>query len=332
MKKIFPFLIIAALNGCQSDSKYINAISVERVDSALDSIITAPLKPEIIAKGMKWSEGPLWVEQNKMLLFSDVPRNTIYKWTEEKGKEVYLTPSGYTGTVARGGETGSNGLLLDKDNNLVLCQHGNRQMARMDTPLDKPGAKFISIANSYNGKKFNSPNDAVYNSAGELFFTDPAWGLEKKMDDPAKEIPYQGVYKVKTNGEIVLIADSIESPNGIAFLPGEKTLLVSNTSPGKPNWYAFELGNSDTVISSRIFYSAAGYDKSSKGLPDGMKVDKSGNLFATGPGGVWIFNSSGKLLGKINLGKACSNIALSPDDKTMYVTNDMYVLRIKMRQ
>lgn len=339
MKKLLPIYFIALLASCNSaenktepmTEKYRTTGTIERIDAALDAIIDSAAKPEIIAEGMDWSEGPVWVEKYKMLLFSDVPRDTIFKWTEEKGKEFYLTPSGYTDTIKRGGEMGSNGLTLDKDGNLVLCQCGNRQMAKMDAVLDKPLAKYLTIAGSYNGKKFNSPNDAVYNSKGELFFTDPPYGLEKQMDDPKKEIPFQGVYKVKTNGEVVLITDSLTRPNGIAFLPGEKTLLVANSDPAKPNWYAFELGTGDSIISSRIFYSTAGYDRSLKGLPDGMKVDKQGNVFGTGPGGVWIFNSQGKLLGKIKLDEASSNIALSPDEKTLYISNDMYVLRLKMR-
>jgi gluconolactonase len=266
-----------------------------------------------------------------MLLFSDVPRDTIFKWTEEKGKEVYLTPSGYTDTVKRGGEMGSNGLILDKEGHLVLCQHGNRQMARMDAPLDKPAAKYIPIANNYNGKKFNSPNDAVYNSKGELFFTDPPYGLEKQMDDPKKEIKFQGVFKIKTNGEAVLMTDSLTRPNGLAFLPGEKTMIVANSDPDKPNWYAFDISDDGQFTNPRIFYSAAGQDKSLKGLPDGFKIDSKGNVFATGPGGLWIFNSGGKLLGKIKFDAATSNIALSPDEKTLYITNDMNVLRLKMR-
>jgi gluconolactonase len=201
----------------------------------------------------------------------------------------------------------------------------------MDAPLDKPQPKYITLAGNYNGKKFNSPNDVVYNSKGELFFTDPPYGLEKQMNDPKKEIPFQGVYKVKDNGNVVLISDTLTRPNGLAFLPGEKTLLVANSDPAKPNWYAFELGEDGKVISSKIFYSAAGYDRSLRGLPDGMKIDKLGNVFATGPGGIWIFNSNAKLLGKIKFDQATSNIALSPDEKTMYITNDMYILRLKMR-
>jgi gluconolactonase len=166
--------------------------SIERSDPALDSIISTNAKPEIIAEGFEWSEGPLWVESQQMLLFSDVPMNTIYKWTDAKGKEVYLKPSGYTGAEpSLCKEPGSNGLLFDKDGNLVLCQHGDRRMARMDAPLDKPEAKFVTLADKYNGKRFSSPNDAAFNSAGELFFTDPPYGLQTQDDtDPKKEISF----------------------------------------------------------------------------------------------------------------------------------------------
>src|SRR5678815_4648865 len=143
--------------------KYQTIGRIERIDPALDDIISSSAKAEIIAKGFDWSEGPLWIEAEKMLLFSEVPQNIIYKWTEKKGKEVYLTPSGYTDSVKRLGEMGSNGLILDKDGNLVMCQHGDRRMARMDAPLDNPAPKFITLADKYNGKRLSSPNDAVYN-------------------------------------------------------------------------------------------------------------------------------------------------------------------------
>jgi gluconolactonase len=305
--------------------------AVERIDAALDNIIDPATKPEIIAEGLDWSEGPVWIESQKMLLFSDVPQNIVYKWTEEKGKAIYLTPSGYTDSIKRGGEMGSNGLLLDPSGNLVLCQHGNRQVARMDAPINAPRSTFVPIANNYTGKRFNSPNDAVFNGAGELFFTDPPYGLEKQLEDPKKEIPFQGVYKVKKDGRIILLCDSLTRPNGIAFMPGEKTLIVANSDPAKPYWYAFDLAPNDSLINPRIFYKASEYDSTAKGLPDGLKINKDGNVFAAGPGGVWIFNSQGKLLGKIKLSDAASNCAFSPDQKTLYVTNDMYVLRIKLK-
>ena len=326
MKKYFYLLLLVSIVACKN--KTIGRI--EKIDPSLDSIITPGALPEIIADGFDWSEGPLWIEKYKMLLVSDVPGNTIYKWTEAKGKEVYLTPSGYTGLVKRGGETGSNGLTLDNDGKLVLTQCGNRQLAWMSAALDSPEARFVSIAEKYKGHKFNSPNDVTVNSKGEMFFTDPPYGLEKNMDDPLKEIPFQGVYKVKTNGEVILLTDTLTRPNGILLFPGEKTLLVANSDPDKPNWYAYDLAG-DSLVNQRIFYSAAGYDKKLKGLPDGMKMDKAGNLFASGPGGIWIFNRRGKLAGKILVPEATSNCSFSADEKTLYITNDMNVLRIRLR-
>ncbi|MBK5270354.1 MAG: SMP-30/gluconolactonase/LRE family protein [Bacteroidia bacterium] len=330
MNRILLAIIMSIFLSCNNDH-FKTTGSIEKIDDSLSSILADDAKPEIIAEGFEWSEGPVWVEDQKMLLFSDVLTNTIYKWTEEKGKEVYLTPSGYTGTVPRGGEMGSNGLTLNKDGKLVLCQHGNRQMAWMDADLSAPKPDFNTIADNYQGKKLNSPNDAVYRSNGDLFFTDPPYGLLKNVDDSSKEIPFQGVYKVSPFGGIKLLTDSLTRPNGIAFMPGEKTLLVANSDPDKKKWYAFDLDANDSLINPRIFYDASSSPSTEKGLPDGMKIDKNGNVFATGPGGLWIFNKEGKLLGKIKLDEATSNCAFSPDQKILYITNDMNVLRVKLK-
>jgi gluconolactonase len=339
MKRFIAIITATILFSCNSSQQQKEKVTmikttgtIEKLDAALDTIISPDAKAEIIAEGFEWSEGPLWIEKHNMLLFSDVPMNTVYKWTQEKGKEVYLKPSGYTGTEpSKCKEPGSNGLILNKEGNLILCQHGNRQVGRMDALLDKPEAKFITIADKYNDKRFSSPNDAVYNSVGELFFTDPPYGLETQNDkDPKKEIPFNGVYKVKKDRSVILLTDSITRPNGIAFFPGEQRLLVANSDPDKPDWYVFDI-KGDSLINGKIFYSAADAGKGLKGLPDGLKIDKDGNVFATGPGGVWIFNKEAKLLGKIKLDDATSNCALSPDEKTLYITNDMYVLRLKMR-
>jgi len=339
MKKILPVCVIALLSACNDTEtknepvtgKYKTTGTIERINAALDAIIDTSAKPEIIAEGFEWSEGPLWIEKDSMLLFSDVPANTIYKWTEAKGKEVYLSPSGYTDSIPSVcKEPGSNGLILDAEGNLVLCQHGDRRMARMDAPLSKPVARFITLADKYDGKRLSSPNDAVYNS-GELFFTDPPYGLSTQDDkDPKKEIPFNGVYKLKKDGTVILLTDSISRPNGIAFFPGGKRLLVASSDPDKPNWYSFDVSG-DSLINGKIFYSAAGHDKKLSGLPDGLTIDRNGNIFATGPGGLYIFNTEGKLLGNLKLDNATSNCALSPDEKTLYITNDMYVLKFKMR-
>ena len=330
MKRIAIVLSGSLLLNLSASSQYRITGELERKDAALDAIISPTAKAEIIAEGLDWSEGALWLEKYKMLLFSDVPQNIVYKWTEAKGKEIYLTPSGYTDSAKRGGEMGSNGLLIDKNGKLVLCQHGNRQMARMNNSINDPQSSFTTIAGMYDGKRFNSPNDATFNKKGELFFTDPPYGLEKQANDPSKETTWNGVYKVKKSGEVILLADSLTRPNGIAFFPGGKKLLVANSDPQKPNWYVFDI-KGDSLANGKIFYSVAGYDRSQRGLPDGLKIDNNGNVFATGPGGVYIFNSEGKLLGKLKLQEASSNCSLSADQKTLYVTNDMYILRFKMR-
>ena len=336
MKKIISTFLISTLLSCNNNSNtkpamYKTTGTIIQYDEALSNIIDTTTKPEIIAEGYEWSEGPLWIEKHNMLLFSDVPMNTVYKWTEKGGASVYLKPSGYTGTApSKCKEPGSNGLTLDNEGNLVLCQHGDRQMGRMNAPLDKPEAKYISIADKYNGKRFSSPNDCVFNSAGELFFTDPPYGLQTQDDtDSLKEIKHNGVYKVKKDGKVILLIDSITRPNGLAFFPGEKKLLVANSDPAKPVWYIYDV-NGDSLINGKIFYDASAHDKSWNGLPDGFKIDKNGNVFATGPGGIYIFNSDGKKLGIIRLDNSTSNCALSTDEKILYVTNDMYVLRIKL--
>jgi len=332
MRKIPVLFFLILLLGC-SESQQVKKIGkVERFDPSLDAIIDSNAKAEIIAEGFEWSEGSLWVEKENMLLFSDVPANTVYKWTEAKGKQVYLKPSGYTGAEPSSSkEPGSNGLTLDNDGNLVLCQHGNRQVARMDAPLDKPEAKFITLAAKYNNKRFSSPNDCVFNNTGELFFTDPPYGLPTQDDkDPMKEQPHNGVYKVKKDGTVILLVDSITRPNGIALFPGQQRLLVASSDPQKPNWYVFDV-KGDSLLNGKIFYSTAGYDKNWHGLPDGLKIDSKGNVYATGPGGIWFFNSEGRKLGMLRLENATSNCALSADEKVLYVTNDMYLLRVKLR-
>ncbi len=303
--------------------------TIERLDPALDAIISTETKVEILADGFEWSEGPIWVADQNMLLFSDVPKNIIYKWTETNGVEIYLTPAGYTGNTTLQAE-GSNGLLLDDEGNLVICQHGDRRLAVMNAPLDAPKPDFTSIVDRYNGKRFNSPNDAVfYNS--NFYFTDPPYGLPKQMEDSTKEISFQGVYIAKADGGISLLVDSLTRPNGLAFLPNKKTLIVANSDPAKAIWYAFDLTEKDSVTTARILVDATENAKTEKGLPDGLKIDQKGNIFATGPGGVWIFNSDGKVLGKIKVPEATSNCTLADGDSTLYVTADMYLLRIKLR-
>lgn len=305
--------------------------SIEKKDSALDAILSENVAIEIIGEGYTWSEGPVWIEKENMLLFSDVPENIVYKWTEEKGVEPYLTPSGFTGDSTRSRERGSNGLIFHNDS-LILCQHGNRQVAKMNASLKDPRPEFVALATTYDGNRFNSPNDAAYRSNGDLFFTDPPYGLANLDDDLEKESPINGVYKVTPQGVVSLMVDSLTKPNGIAFMPNGNKFLVANSDGAKAIWYEFELNtHGDSVKTAKIFYDATSLMGIEKGSPDGFKIDSKGNVFATGPGGVWIFNKEGKVLGKIKLPEASANCALSPDEKTLYITADMYLLRVKMR-
>lgn len=330
MKKILYLSIITLLVACQPKENKKTIGSIERTDATLDAIISTEAQPEIIAEGYEWSEGPLWLAETNTLIFSDVPKNTIYQWTEEKGASVYLTPSGYTGTIERGGEMGSNGLTLSLDGKLVLAQHGDRRIAQMNVSVKEPKADFTTLSDNIDGKKLSSPNDVVFTSNGDVFFTDPPYGLPMQADDSTKETPFNGVYRIN-GGKTTLLVDSLTRPNGIAFLPGEKTFIVANSDPEKAMWYAFDLAG-DSVTNARVFYNATENAKTEKGLPDGLKVDKHGNVYATGPGGVWIFDSTGKVLGKIKINDVpTSNCALSNDEKTLYVTADMFIVRVKLR-
>jgi len=304
--------------------------SIERLDPALDKIVPSDAKIEVLADGFDWSEGPVWISEGEYLLFSDIPPNAIYKWKEGEGKSLFLKPSGYTGTQPRGGEVGSNGLLLDRQGRLVLCQHGDRRMARLDSSFDDPQPRFITLADRYMGKRFNSPNDAVYHSDGDLYFTDPPYGLEQNIDDPAKELDFQGVYRLSKNGKVTLLTKQLSRPNGIAFSPNEKTLYVANSDPKQAIWMAYAVKTDGTLGEGRVFFDATKWVGKRQGLPDGMKVDIQGNLFATGPGGVFIFAPDGTHLGTILTGQATSNCAFGDDGSTLYLTADFYLLRIRL--
>ena len=327
---VFSFISCENKNDSNTRSSNSNPVAIiESLDESFHQIIHDTARVDIIAEGCEWSEGPLWLESYRTLLFSDIPKNAIYKWSEQYGKQLYLKPSGYTGNEKRGGETGANGLMLDTSDRLILCQHGNRQIALMDAPLNDPLPVFKPIASNYQGKKFNSPNDVALRTNGDMFFTDPPYGLEKNMEDPMKEIQFQGVYKVTPEGQVTLLVDSITRPNGIALTRDEQSLIIANSDEKKKIWYIYDFGTNDSLINPRIFYDAT--SDSAKGSPDGLKIDRNGNVFATGPGGIWIFNRDGQALGRIKFPEFTSNVALSADEKTLFITADMYVLRVKMR-
>lgn len=304
---------------------------VQRLDSAIDELIDKDAKIEILASGFDWSEGPVWVDAIGGLLFCDIPPNNMHVWKEGMtDAPVYLTPSGYTGEVERGGEVGSNGLIVNQKNQLVLCQHGDRRIAFLDAPWTDPKPNYATIADKHDGKRFNSPNDIIQKSNGHYYFTDPPYGLEKQMNDPAKEIDFQGVYRSDSDGNVTLLVETMTRPNGLAFSPDENILYVANSDPAQAIWNAFDVREDGTLSNERVFYDATGDE--GKGLPDGMKIDSKGNIFATGPGGVYVMNPEGKLLGKINTTEATSNCAFGGANRDyLYMTCDMHLMRIKLK-
>lgn len=304
---------------------------IERLDHALDRLVASDARAEVLARGFNWSEGPVWVKDGAFLLFSDVPQNMIVRWKEGEGARQWLKPSGYTGREPRGGEPGSNGLLIDADGRLVLCQHGDRRLARMEAPLSAPAPRFSTLADRYQGARFNSPNDAVMSRSGDLYFTDPPYGLVKQFEDPAREIPYQGVFRRHRNGGVSLLTRDMTRPNGLAFSPDEKTLYVSQSDPADPMWRAFDVRADGSLGASRIFFDARSLAKTRRGLPDGLKVDTEGNLFATGPGGVLVLTAQGRHLGTILTGQATGNCAFGDDGRTLYITAGTSLMRVRLK-
>lgn len=318
-----------SLNKSES-SPYKTIGSIERLSSEMDALVDTSVSIEILAEGFSWAEGPIWASQLSAVLFSDVPTNTLYKWTEEMGKEIYLNPSGSTGAAPHSLDQGSNGLAISLDGSLILCQHGDRRLAQLNTSLENPSPKYSTVTNTYDGKRFNSPNDLTYSSMGELYFTDPPYGLKGKDADSLKEISFNGVYKMKLDGTVVLLDSTLTRPNGIALSPDEKTLYVANSDPKNAIWVAYDL-TEEGVANKRLFFDATDKVPDLAGLPDGMKVDSSGNIYASGPGGILIFNKDGMHLGTILTEVPTANCALNEDESILYMTSQQYLTRVRLK-
>lgn len=338
MKKYLLVLFVLLITGCNSeteDRQMTNGIGeplgfIEKYDDELDEVLNSEAVPIIIGEGFQWSEGPVWVDEHQFLLFSDVPANTIYRWTESDGVQSYLEPSGYTGTSGRGGEIGSNGLIISDEGDLLLCQHGDRQIARMNAELIDPAPEYVALADQYDGMKFNSPNDLVQHSSGSIYFTDPPYGLEGYIDDPLREMDIQGVYRIDPNGDVILLTDELSRPNGLAFSTDESLLYVANSDPQRAIWMVYDVLENGDITNGRVFMDATDQVGEEPGLPDGMKVNSDGYLFATGPGGVWIMSPDGRVLGKIKTGEFISNCAFDTEESTLYMTADSYILKLEL--
>ena len=321
-------LMIAASFGSGADTKpYPTFGTIERKDPRFDKLIPKGAKIEKLAGGFKWTEGPVWVDAGKFLLFSDIPPNVINKWKEGEGVKTFLKPAGYEGKDSKLKEGGTNGLTLDPQGRLVCCDHGERRVYR----LEKDGKKTV-LADKYMGKRFNSPNDLTYKSNGDLYFTDPPYGLTVlgKEGFPGKELDFQGIYRLGNDGKLILLNKEMSRPNGIAFSPDEKTLYVANSDPDKAIWMAFPMQPNGTLGKGKVFFDATEFVKAKKkGLPDGMKVDLAGNVFATGPGGVLVFAPDGTHLGTLNTDEPTANCGWGDDGTTLYICANDKLARIK---
>ena len=299
-------------------------VRVQRNDPAIDKIVPLNAKVYKLAEGFLFTEGPIWVPSGKYLLFSDPNNNTIYRYSDLAGLSVYLTPSGYTGKdIAEYGQPGSNGLTLDPQGRLTVDQHGNRRVIR----INADGSTTV-LADKYQGKRLNSPNDLVYRSDGTLYFTDPPFGLPKFFSDPRKELPYSGVFSVK-DGKLQLVSTDLTGPNGIAFSPDEKYLYVTNWDDKRKVILRYKSEADGTVSEGMTFFdmtSAPGEDSL-----DGMKVDVEGNLYVSGPGGVWIISPEGKHLGIIITPRHPHNLAWGDDDyRTLYMASQSELYRMRL--
>jgi gluconolactonase len=314
-----------------------STLKFDRLDPGLDRIVPAGAQVEQVVTGYTWSEGPVW--DGESLFFADIPGNAIRRWTPKKGVTTILHPSGYKGSAPYGGpESGSNGQTLDAQGRLTAAGHAGRNVFRFES--NDGGGSITILADSYQGKKLNSPNDVVYKSDGSLYFTDPPYGLPTQNDkDPEKELKVNGVYRIPnataqkpgsepTRDKLQLLVSDLTMPNGIAFSPDEKYLYVDNSIPQK-KWMRYTVKPDGTLADAKLLYDDTGDNR--PGVPDGMKVDVEGNIYSAGPGGVWIFTPEGKPLGTLLIPMRVSNVAWAgADRKTLYVTGAESIYRVRL--
>jgi len=297
---------------------------VLRRDPGLDGIVPAELRVEKVAEGFEFIEGPVWVRDGSALLFSDPNANTIYSWSEDAGLAVYRAKSGYTGPdIGEYGQPGSNGLTLDRDGRLLINEHGNRRVTR----LERTGALTV-LADRFEGRRLNSPNDLVLKSDGALYFTDPPFGLPRSHADPRRELPYSGVFRY-AEGTLRLVSTDLTGPNGLAFSPDERFLYVTNWDENNKVVMRYAVTSDGGLADGHVFFDMTGAP--GEEALDGMKVDARGNLYVSGPGGVWVISAEGRHLGTIQLPELPANFAWGgPDGATLYMTarHGLYRMRL----
>ena len=295
------------------------------LDDRFADVIDPDAMMTILADGFEWTEGPLWMnEDGGYLLFSEIPSNTIRRWSAADGVSIWMQPSGYTGVADYGREPGSNGLNRDAQGRLVLCEHGDRRVSVLT-----PGGGKMTLADAFEGSRLNSPNDVVVASDGTLYFTDPPYGLPGGMGDEQQELDFCGVYRLSPTGDLSLLTREFTRPNGIGLSPDGSKLYVAQSDPKKPIVKVFDRDETGDIRNGRVLHDFADVVGKHPGLPDGLAIDTDGRIFATGPGGVWIFLPDGTPLGRLDTGQATSNCAFGgKDGRDLFITADAYVLRI----
>ena len=299
-----------------------NGGSIERIDPAFDALVPLGAKIEKLAGGFVFTEGPVWDQRGSRLYFSDLRSNAIHTWSDEEGLDTFLQPV-FEGEAAHE-SVGSNGLTIDQQGRLLLMEHGNRLVSRLETN----GSRTI-LAHSYGFSRLNSPNDSVWHSSGWLYFTDPSYGLPEQESDPLRELDFNGIYKLyPETGELELLETNQSRPNGIALSLDERTLYVANSDGSDKVWYAYDVNDAGELSNQRVFFDVN--DQDIAGAADGMKIDVNGNIFATGPGGVWVFDSEGDHLGNINPPELPANVAWGGDGSDLYMTARTGLYRISL--
>jgi gluconolactonase len=324
--------LLLATGACMSVADEPSRPAIGRIHAGapgLERLIAPDARIEKLGEGFRWSEGPVWIEEGRYLLFSDVPANKMYRWSEADGVSVFLDPSGYDGPPTPAfREPGSNGLIPGPKGTILMADHGNRAIARLDLATKKK----TFLATHFQGKRFSSPNDLVLARDGTIYFTDPPYGLDGLNKSPLKEIPFNGVYRLDPDGTVTLVDDSMSFPNGIILSPDERTLYVANSDPERPIWMAFSLDGQGRVTGKRVFADVSADAKAGlPGLPDGMAIDVAGNLFATGPGGVHVFAPDGSRLGRIDTGTAVANCAFGEDGRTLFLASNNMLARVRTK-
>jgi gluconolactonase len=302
---------------------------IHRLSPKLDAVVAPDARIQQLAEGFVWAEGPVWVRDGGYLVFSDVPGNVMYRWSEADGVSEFMNPSGYAGPPTDAfAEPGQNGMALDAAGGLLACDHGNRALARIDLKTRKK----TFLLERWQGKRFNSPNDLAVSKTGAIYFTDPTYGLKGRNASPLRELDFNGVYRLRPDGALDLLDADLTFPNGIALSPDQSRLYVSVSDPDAPKLVVYDLGPDGLPTSKALFFDAMSLRQAGgQGLPDGMCLDTEGRLYATGPGGVLVLTPDAELIGVIETGTAIANCAFGEDGSTLFLASNHTLARVRLK-